>query len=250
MIKTFRSKRRFCLPLQNAEGKHLVQSEDKTQLLDSFFTNIFHAPTDNLPKLTDSDITLHNPITPQEVGIAISKLNNGRAPGPDGLPNELIKIASSPQLNTTIAEMFNTNSWGEYLGQGEVIPLPKQKKRIPDNIRPIVLLNSTRKVLSIIILERTRPVVEQFIRPEQCGFRHKRGTADAVWAHRMIVSKALKYNTKFHILGLDMSKAFDTVNRSKLLEVLSSFLDSDSIILIRMLMENTTNCIQLENTLG
>ena len=105
-------------------------------------------------------------------------------------------------------------------------------------------------VLSIIILERTRPVVEQFIHPEQCGFRRKRGTADAVWAHRMIVSKALKYNTKFHILGLDMSKAFDTVNRSKLLEVLSSFLDSDSIILIRMLMENTTNRIRLENTLG
>ena len=47
-----------------------------------------------------------------------------------------------------------------------------------------------------------------------------------------------------------MSKAFDTVNRSKLLEVLSSFLDSDSIILIRMLMENTTNRIRLENTLG
>ena len=57
-------------------------------------------------------------------------------------------------------------------------------------------------------------------------------------------------SAKIDAIYLDFSKAFDTVNRSKLLEVLSSFLDSDSIILIRMLMENTTNRIRLENTLG
>jgi hypothetical protein len=53
--------------------------------------------------------------------------------------------------------------------------------------------------------------VENFLDASQS---RGRGTADAVWAHRFIISKALKFQTKFKILGIDLSIAFDTVNRN------------------------------------
>ena len=55
-----------------------------------------------------------------------------------------------------------------------------------------------------------------------------RGTADVAWTQRWIAARAIRYRLEFHILGLDMSKAFDTINRPKLLEVMSAITNPDS----------------------
>ena len=105
-------------------------------------------------------------------------------------------------------------------------------------------------MISIIILERIRPQVESFLDSSQAGFRKKRGTADAVWAHRFMVSKVLKFKTRIHILGIDMSKAFDTVNRVKLLQLVKTIVDNDSYQLITHLLADTTNCVRIEGQFG
>ena len=45
------------------------------------------------------------------------------------------------------------------INAGEIIPLPKpgKPKGPPKNLRPITLLNTIRKTLSTIVLERIRP---------------------------------------------------------------------------------------------
>ena len=91
-------------------------------------------------------------------------------------------------------------------------------------------MNTIRKLLSIIVLNRIRSQVENFLDASQS---RGRGTADAVWAHRFIISKALKFQTKFKILGIDLSKAFDTVNRNKLMQLIEQILDPDSVKLYR-----------------
>ena len=67
-------------------------------------------------------------------------------------------------------------------------------------------------------------------------------TGDLVWAQRWLAAKVLRYKGTIHILGLDMSRAFDTINRSKLLAVLECVpgLTDDDRQLIRILLANTS----------
>ena len=79
----------------------------------------------------------------------------------------------------------------------------------------------------------------------QSGFRARRSTADAIWAHRWLAAYVQRYRHIIHILGIDLSRAFDTVNRDKLLSILTSLLDSDSVRIIRFLLADTTLTVRL-----
>lgn len=81
--------------------------------------------------------------------------------------------------------------------------------------------------------------MSKYLSPHQCGFRKHRSTADAVWTHRWLCARVQKYRERIDILGIDLSWAFDTVDRHKLLAVLESFLPEDEIRLIRLLLSKT-----------
>ncbi|XP_065189344.1 uncharacterized protein LOC135819973 [Sycon ciliatum] len=137
--------------------------------------------------------------------------------------------------------MFETHHPIE-LGQGTLIPLPKpnKKKEPPGNLRPIVLLNSTRKALSLLPLRRIQPAVDSYLSASHSGFRPGRSTADAVWTHRWLAAITQKYHATIEIHGIDMSKAFDTISREKLLAVVNGIVKEDEVRLIQVLLSNTS----------
>jgi retron-type reverse transcriptase len=49
-----------------------------------------------------------------------------------------------------------------------------------------------------------------------------------------------KFETKIHILGIDMSKPFDTVKRAKLMDILAGIVGQTECRMIRVLLANTT----------
>jgi hypothetical protein len=53
-------------------------------------------------------------------------------------------------------------------------------------------------------------------------------------------------NEKIYIIGIDMSAAFDTIKRGKLLEILNSFLDEDEVRMIRYLLTNTSLKVKVQ----
>ncbi|GFS04552.1 very-long-chain enoyl-CoA reductase [Elysia marginata] len=112
---------------------------------------------------------LKSPITEKEVRASINNLNNGRAPGSDNTSGEFLKFA--PHLiENKIAKILNqTFERHEDLNinEGLLIALPKpgKPKGPPQNLRPITLLNSIRKVLSTKVLNRIRPKIETYIYP-------------------------------------------------------------------------------------
>ena len=222
-------------------GATIMDNQHKLQQMRTYYSSVFDS-TDSkiipaLPKNTS--LQLINPIRSWEVSEAIKKLNNGRSPGPTNIVSEQYKAANGV-IAKEIAAMINNNNFDDELGSGIVVAIPKPgKPRNVANLRPITLLNNIRKILSLVILQRIRSKVEQFISPSQSAFRRNRSTGDAVWAHKFIVAKAYKYQWTINILGIDLSKAFDTIDRSKLLTVLESFLDEDEIKLITLLLTDT-----------
>ncbi|KAK1946811.1 Craniofacial development protein 2 [Phytophthora citrophthora] len=194
-----------------------------------------------------------NPITASELDRAFRRLRNGRATSPDSIPAELLKYGSE-LLAQPLADIINqglTPGDNIHLGDGILLGLPKSNKPAGQcaSLRPIVLLNSVRKAFSFVVLRRTSPKVEQFLSPHQRGFSPCRSTADAVWAHRWIAARAQRYKDRFHILGIGLPRAFDTVNRDKLLSVLKPLLDDDELRLIRLLLRDTMLSLRLGNRL-
>ena len=107
-------------------------------------------------------------------------------------------------------------------------------------------MNTSRKILSIITLNR----IQEKVSGSQAAYRRKRLTDDIVWTHRFIIGKVQLYqDLEVYITGIDVSSAFDAINRQKLINELSSFLDEDECRLISTLLSNTTiNNLKIVNT--
>ena len=73
----------------------------------------------------------------------------------------------------------------------------------------------------------------------------KRSTSDVVWAHRWLVAKATSNQLPIKITGIDMSAAFDTINRQKLLNILEDILGDDELRMVRFLLSNTNLTIKM-----
>ena len=95
------------------------------------------------------------------------------------------------------------------------------------------------KSLSLITLDRIRPAVEQYLAHSQSGFRPDRSTSDVIWTHKWLAAKANIEDITIKITGIDMSAAFDTINREFLLKILKEIVKEDELRLIQFLLSNT-----------
>ncbi len=94
--------------------------------------------------------------------------------------------------------------------------------------------------MSTITLHRIRDKIDHFTGPYQSGFKRGRSCADIVWAQRMLVSVVMTKHWDFHKMGIDMSRAFDTIKRSKILHVLQEAgCVKDDLRLVRLLLADT-----------
>jgi hypothetical protein len=124
------------------------------------------------------------------------------------------------------------------VGEGELIRLqkPGKPKGPLKSLRPIVLLFIKRKTFASITRERIMPKVIAYISQNQNGYLSKRGPPDVVWMHRWLAALAVRYEKTVYVLGLDMSRAFDTIDRKRLMEILRDDvrLDDDELRMRRI----------------
>ena len=249
--------------VHDQKGRFIADDQEAASAVRSHFHDQFRGNVDaGVEPFTGRPRSLQRQISSAEVSNALKKLNNGRSPGPDGVPGELLKYGRenlAPHIACLFNSMFTTHQHLD-LGCGTLVPFQKPGKTVgpPGNLRPIVLLTSLCKTLSIITLRRISSKVGEYLSPTQSGFRAGRSTADLVWSHRWFSATCQHYRREMTILGIDMSKAFDCIHRDKLLTVLESFLTEDDVRLVRVLLTNTTLQVRigravsesLETTIG
>lgn len=61
-----------------------------------------------------------------------------------------------------------------------------------------------------------------FIPSFQTVYRLGCSTANIVWAHRKIIAKVQKADSEVYRFGMEMSSAFDTINRKYLLQIIKT----------------------------
>ena len=85
-----------------------------------------------------------------------------------------------------------------------------------------------------------------------------RSTADVVFGYRWLCAKAQRHRVTVEFLGIDLSRAFDTIRRDKLLDTLQTFLDESELRMLRFLLADTSlqprlstgDCMAFATTIG
>ena len=112
----------------------------------------------------------------------------------------------------------------------------KNNVNCPTNTRPVILLKTTRKLLSLIVLHRIRLYIEKYLSNTQAAYRPNRSTKDILWAHKMAIEEKMKSGSKMRITSIDLSSAFDTINRKKLIEILNNIIPTSELQIIKFLL--------------
>ena len=181
-------------------------------------------------------------------------MSNNKAPGEDEVQVEMIKYGP-PSLKTEIArimnEIFKYHKETVNIGRAILQPLLKNGKDMGPvkHLRGVNLLNTIRKIMNVT-LNRVNIKVDNYLSPSQAAYRKGRSTTDIIWAHRFVIAKVQKYQElEVYITGIDMSSAFDTIHRHKLLEELEKFLEGE-IRMIRLLINNTTITVRTNEVMS
>ncbi len=99
----------------------------------------------------------------------------------------------------------------------------KGDKAACGNYRGISLLSTTGKVLVHVLANRLLPLSEEVLPESQCGFRPSRGTADIIFTARQLQEKCREQRQPLYMAFIDLTKAFDMVDRMGLWSILSSY---------------------------
>ena len=121
--------------------------------------------------------------------------------------------------------MFSDGIFPESWATAIIVPIHKKgKKNVPDNFRGISLLSIISKLYTSILTSRLYSWAEEFgkLGNMQAGFRRNFATTDHIFTLTQIVSNCLygDRRQKVYCIFIDYAKAFDSVKRDKLWEVL------------------------------
>nr|VZI11553.1 unnamed protein product [Spirometra erinaceieuropaei] len=219
-------------PLLNTDESTLLT--EKTQILQRWaehFRGVLNRPSaavDRLPQV-ETNVDLDLPPSLQETISAVQQLSSGKAPGSDAIPAEVYKHGGPllmDHLTALFQEMWRQGEVPQDFKDATIVHLYKCKgnRQVCDNHRGISLLNIAGKIFARILLNRLNNHLEQGLLPEsQCGFRRHRGTTDIIIAARQLQEKYQEMRTHLYSTFVDLTKAFDTVNREGLWKIMQKF---------------------------
>ena len=210
----------------------LTDQQERLDRWKEHFSELLNQPSevdeavlDRIPQYLEAGELAVQP-TVAEIDKAILSLSNNRAPGEDGLPAEIFKHGGM-ELRNEIHRLF-LKIWDEEkvpteLKNAKIVSIYKNKGSRSDcnNYRGIALLAVAGKMLTKILQMRIAIVLlDTAVTESQCGFRSGKGTCDMIFAARQLQEKCIEQQKSLYAVFIDLTKAFDTVNRDALWHVL------------------------------
>ena len=216
------------LKYQNPQGDIIeaVTNEEKSQILArSFFPpppDTSTVPRDAVYPTPAEEFT---PFSEHEIERTIAKTASFKAPGPDGICNIVFKRCND-QLTPYLTQIFNAvftldtyyDPWKEFT----TVVLRKPGKAdytVPKAYCPIALLNTTCKLLTALVAQRTTDILERhnLLPNTHFGGRPGRTTTDSIHLLETIVKNAWRNGKVASILFLDIEGAFPNAVRERLI---------------------------------
>jgi hypothetical protein len=127
-------------------------------------------------------------------------------------------------MHKLICSVWNKEELPQQWKESITVPIyRKGDKTDCNNYRGISILSTAYKILSTILLVRLTPHLNEVIGDHQCGFRRNRSTMDQIFYIQQILEKKWEYNGTVHQLFIDFKKAYDSIKREVLYNILLEF---------------------------
>lgn len=167
-----------------------------------------------------------------EIAAAVRKLKSGKTPGQSGIRAEHLKqmLASATKEKCTpedrkgwelvcrlVQHMFETGEIPQELSWSIMVLIPKAN----GDMRGIGLLEIIWKTCSSIINSRLQDSIQ--FHEALHGFRKQRGTGTAILETKLLMQRAQIQGKPLYMVFLDLSKAYDTLDRERTLEILEKY---------------------------
>lgn len=217
--------------VKDESGELLMKQEDISERWRDYFEKLLNAEEANNEENVEQTQSQEEEeqemeeISMEEVRGAVRRMKNGKAPGEDELPVEIIKILGETGiswLREIINEAWKAERIPQDWGRAIVCPIYKKGDKTQcNNYRGISLLSHVGKIYERILETRLRTQIENKLGEWQCGFRPNRSTTDLVFTLKIIMEKSWEWDKEKDILFVDMEKAFDRIPRERLWKVLS-----------------------------
>ncbi|CAF1437436.1 unnamed protein product [Adineta ricciae] len=260
------SKRDENMPVQDKSGKLLVNSRDTLNRWREFFydtLNVNSSIDQNLidlieiPTLSITEERRQNAsLSIEEVRKALSQMKSRRAPGSDEVTVDILKAGGEPIIHWLFkffTDIWNSEQMVKEWNMTTLIKLYKNKgdRKICDNYRGIALLNTTSKLFSRIILNRIQNLIDGQLLEIQSGFRSNRSTIDQIFTLKMTMEKRKAFNKPLFMCFIDITKAYDSVNRELLWKVCRNYGITDKLVnLLKMLYKDSIAKVKINGEMS
>ena len=223
-------------------------------------------------KITEENKTkLSESISESDVRYAIRNSANDKAPGLDGIPNELWKLMDDqfrasengpPEKVKCNIVWILTRVYQDIevygmdvnakLNEGCISPI--YKKKDPEDIanyRPITLLNTDYKIFTKALSLKLAAAAPAIINPDQAGFIPGRSIFDQVKTTKLVVEYMNRTNKSGAVIALDQEKAYDKILHPYLWAVLEKFgLPDNFIKTIQSLYDNAVTTVMINGEMS
>jgi hypothetical protein len=190
---TIRHRQNFITSLEDNNGSVISRHEEKANLLweaykqrlgTSEFSHMYF-DLNSLLRLVENLSCLEEPFHNEEIEQIIKDLPTDKSPGPDGFNGEFLgekcwHIVASDFLRLCQG-FYEENMCMQSINSSHIVLIPKKDNptKIGD-FRPILLLNSSVKLLTKILASRLQKVITRAIHINQYGFIKERSIQDCI----------------------------------------------------------------------
>jgi ribonuclease HI len=226
VVRTDRAAPTPRLPELKAGGVSATTPGEKAKMLQGqFFPPPVTADLDDIEGSVYPEAFQWASFTEWELQYAVRRSKNGKAPGPDCIVNEALKLVL-PRVKNIVMWIFNTSFEIGYFPavfrESTTIVLRKPGKesyKTPKAYRPIALLNTLGKTLESMVANRLAYVVENHAVLPATHLGGRKMLSCELAVHQIVtrVHQAWEEKKCASVLSLDVSGAFDNVSHDRLL---------------------------------
>ena len=125
--------------------------------------------------------------------------------------------------------------------KGCILPFPKKGSfGLPKNYRGITLTSIAAKIHNVLLRNCIEPKIDNILRKNQNGFRRNSSTTSQILTIRRILEGVRAKHLQATISFVDFTKAFDSIHRGKMEEILLSYgIPKETVVAITILYRNT-----------
>ena len=163
-------------------------------------------------------------LMPKDTLSLVKFLKRGKAPSPDTIHNEVLRLGTTTSLFHHLAKLFTSSIQLGYIPATwkiatlHMLLKPDKLPSLTTSYRPISLISSIMKLFKRVIKERLHSHLEQigFINKHQSGFRRANSTDDHLFRVSQSIMESFNRGEPEVATFLDIEKVFDNVWRNGL----------------------------------